>query len=46
MIHIKTTTGNYTFPVKNKTEAKDILLTLHRMGIVCVWWKYEEWEVK
>lgn len=46
IMRIKTTTGNYTFPVKNKLEAKDFLLTLQRMGITCVWWKYEDKEVK
>jgi len=46
IMRIKTTTGNYTVPVKNKLEAKDFLLTLQRMGITCVWWKYEEKEVE
>lgn len=45
IMRIKTTTGSYNVPVKNKLEAKDLLLTLQRMGITCVWWKYEEKEV-
>lgn len=46
IMRVKTTTGKYEVPVKNKLEAKNFLLTLQRMGITCVWWKYEEGEVK
>lgn len=46
IMRVKTTTGSYSVPVKNKLEAKDLLLTLQRMGITCVWWKYEYGEVK
>ena len=46
ILRVKTTTGKYEVPVKNKLEAKDFLLTLQRMGITCVWWKYEDKEVK
>ena len=46
ILRVKTTTGKYEVPVKNKLEAKDFLLTLQRMGITCVWWKYEDKEVR
>ena len=39
IVRVKTTTGKYEVPVKNKLEAKDFLLTLHRMGITCVRWE-------
>ena len=40
ILRVKTTTGKYEVPVKNKLEAKNFLLTLHRMGITCVKWEY------
>ena len=40
ILRVKTTTGKYEVPVKNKLEAKDFLLTLHRMSITCVKWEY------
>lgn len=40
ILRVKTTTGKYEVPVKNKLEAKDFLLTLQRMGITCVKWEY------
>lgn len=40
ILRVKTTTGKYEVSVKNKLEAKDFLLTLHRMGITCVKWEY------
>jgi hypothetical protein len=40
ILRVKTTTGRYEVPVKNKLEAKDFLLTLQRMGITCVKWEY------
>ena len=46
ILQVKTTTGGYKIPVKNKLEAKDFLLTLHRMGITCVRWDYTDKEVK
>lgn len=46
IMRIKTTTGNYTVPVKNKLEAAQFLRTLQQMGITCIWWKYEDKEVK
>ena len=45
IMHIKTTTGKYDFPVRNKLEAVSILQTLHRMGITCVHWEYDHKEV-
>jgi hypothetical protein len=46
ILRVKTTTGKYEVPVKNKLEAKDFLLTLHRMGITCIRWDYINKEVK
>ena len=46
ILRVKTTTGKYEVPVKNKLEAKDFLLTLQHMGITCVWWRYEDNEVR
>ena len=40
ILRVKTTTGKYEVPVKNKLEAKDILLTLRHMGITCIKWEY------
>ena len=40
ILRVKTTTGKYEVPVRNNLEAKDFLLTLHRMGITCVKWEY------
>jgi len=40
ILRVKTTTGKYEVPVKNKLEAKDFLLTLQHMGITCVRWEY------
>jgi len=40
ILRVKTTTGRYEVPVKNKLEAKNFLLTLQRMGITCVKWEY------
>jgi len=43
IMHIKTTDDReYTYTVQNKLDAKDVLLTLQRLGILCKWWKYEE----
>lgn len=46
ILRVKTTTGKYEVPVKNKLEAKDFLLTLQRMGITCIRWEYTDKEVK
>ena len=46
ILRVKTTTGSYKIPVKNKLEAKNFLLTLHRMGITCVRWEYTDKEVR
>lgn len=46
ILQVKTTTGSYKIPVKNKLEAKNFLLTLHRMGITCVRWEYTDKEVR
>lgn len=40
ILRVKTTTGKYEVPVRNKLEAKDFLLTLQHMGITCVRWEY------
>ena len=45
ILRVRTTTGNYMVPVKSKLEALKFLQTLHQMGFVCVWWKYEQGEV-
>lgn len=46
IMRVKTTTGKYEVPVKNKLEAAKFLQTLQQMGIVCIWWKYEDKEVE
>jgi hypothetical protein len=44
ILRVKTITGKYEVPVKNKLEAKDFLLTLRHMGITCVKWEYKKEE--
>lgn len=42
IMRIKTTDDKeYTYTVKNKLDATNILLTLKRYGILCKWWRYE-----
>lgn len=46
ILRVKTTTGEYEVPVENKLDAKNVLLTLHRIGITCVRWEYTDKEVR
>lgn len=39
IVRVTTTTGKYEMPIKNKLEAAHVLLTLHKLGIVCVRWE-------
>lgn len=39
IVRVTTTTGKYEMPIRNKLEAANVLLTLHRLGIVCVRWE-------
>jgi len=39
IVRVTTTTGKYEMPIRNKLEAAHVLLTLHKLGIVCVRWE-------